>query len=104
MLVAALTGAIITLPAVNAEPALATSAAQEAVSDARTDAASSAVAEDPPEKPPLSLTKALGVPGVSPRLDLTAFVQDAGAGDGDGSARFTGRAAPRAGARRGARG
>jgi porin len=46
----------------------------------------------PAEKPPLSLAKALDIPGVSPRLDLTSFVQGKVSGDGDGSARFTGRA------------
>lgn len=58
------------------------------------DAADEAAAETPPaaDPPPPSLARALAIPGVSPRLDLTAFVQDAVAGDGDGSARVTGRA------------
>lgn len=57
-------------------------------------AADEAAAETPPAPapPPLSPARALAIPGVSPRLDLTAFVQDAVAGDGDGSIRFTGRA------------
>ena len=57
-------------------------------------AADEAAAETPPaaDPPPPSLARALAIPGVSPRLDLTAFVQDAVAGDGDGSTRFTGRA------------
>jgi porin len=41
---------------------------------------------------PLSLTKALGVPGVAARLDLTGFVGALAAGDGPDDARFTGRA------------
>lgn len=46
----------------------------------------------PPEKPPLSLTKALGVPGVAARLDLVGFVGAQAGGDGPGDALFTGRA------------
>jgi porin len=41
---------------------------------------------------PVSLAKALGIAGVTPRLDLTGFVQTKVSGDGDESARFTGRA------------
>jgi porin len=46
----------------------------------------------PAEKPPLSLTKALGIPGVGARLDLTGFAGAQVAGDGPGDVRFTGRA------------
>lgn len=42
--------------------------------------------------PALSLDEAVAISGVSPRLDLTSFVQSKVAGDGDDSARFTGRA------------
>jgi porin len=45
-----------------------------------------------PADEPVSLAKALGLTGVSPRLDLTGFVQDKVSGDGDESTRFTGRA------------
>jgi porin len=44
-----------------------------------------------PVDEPVSLAKALGIAGVSPRLDLTAFVQTKVSGDGDESTRFTGR-------------
>ena len=56
-------------------------------------AAEAAGAEPAPaEKPPLSLTKALGVPGVGARLDLVGFAGAQAAGDGPGDVRFTGRA------------
>ncbi len=52
-----------------------------------------AVTESLPEdKPPLSLTEALGLPGVGARLDLTGFAGALAAGDGPGDVRFTGRA------------
>jgi porin len=41
---------------------------------------------------PWSLTKAMGIKGVATRLDLTGTVQAMTSGDGDDSARFTGRA------------
>lgn len=46
----------------------------------------------PAEKPPVSLTKALGVPGLGARLDLVGFAGAQVAGDGPGDVRFTGRA------------
>ncbi len=46
----------------------------------------------PEDKPPLSLTEALGLPGVGARLDLTGFAGALAAGDGPGDVRFTGRA------------
>ena len=53
----------------------------------------SAAAETAPtRRPALSLAEAVAISGVSPRLDLTSFVQAKVAGDGDDSARFTGRA------------
>lgn len=45
-----------------------------------------------PASEPVSMTKAMDIPGVSTRLDLTATVQAMTSGDGDDSARFTGRA------------
>lgn len=45
----------------------------------------------PDEKPSLSLTKALGLPGVSARLDLVGFVGAQVAGDGADDGRFVGR-------------
>lgn len=41
---------------------------------------------------PTSLSEGLGIPGVSPRLDLTSFVQAQVSGDGNDKARFTSRA------------
>jgi porin len=43
------------------------------------------------EKPPLSLTRALGVSGLAARLDLVGFVGAQVAGDGPSDARLTGR-------------
>jgi hypothetical protein len=66
--------------------------AEDASAEAEAQDGSAVKAEPAPsEKPPLSLAKTLDIPGVSPRLDLTAFVQGKVSGDGDGSARFTGR-------------
>lgn len=52
-----------------------------------------AVAPEPvaAEKPPLSLTRVIGVNGVAMRLDMVGFVGAQVAGDGPGDARFTGR-------------
>ena len=67
--------------------------AEDASAEAEAQDGSALKAEPAPsEKPPLSLAKTLDIPGVSPRLDLTSFVQGKVSGDGDGSARFTGRA------------
>jgi porin len=41
---------------------------------------------------PISLSKALDIPGVSPRLELTGFLQSKVSGDGDEGIRYTGRA------------
>lgn len=82
--------AIATLPAALA--AQDGSAVKAELAPGEAEAAKAANPPPPAEKQPVSLAKELGIPGVSPRLDLTAFVQGAIAGDGDDSARFTGRA------------
>jgi porin len=73
--------AILLLPAIPA-------AAQEANTS---ETISAAETDNAPEKP-ASLSAALGLPGVSPRLDVTAFTQAMVSGDGNKDARFTGRA------------
>jgi porin len=87
----AITTALLAAPAYAAEEAaaeLADVSAQAVPAAAEKEAS---VAAGASEDEPVSLAKTLGIAGVSPRLDLTGFVQTKVAGDGDESARFTGR-------------
>jgi porin len=65
---------------------LVASEPQQAAAPADGEAAAAPVSE------PVSLTKAMDIPGVSTRLDLTGIAQGMVSGDGDDSVRFTGRA------------
>lgn len=84
-------GAIAVSSASGAAPAVALSQNQAPSTNAQPDAAPPPPNESPPEKQPLSLTKALGVPGVAVRLDLVGFVGAQVAGDAPSDARFAGR-------------
>lgn len=81
-------GLVLGLAALTSTAALA--ADEPPVANEAVVAVEAASAPEEPPAPP-SLAEAIGLPGVSPRLDLTGFVQAQVAGDGDQSARFTGR-------------
>jgi len=62
---------------------------QDVPAAAETEASAAAGTAD---SEPLSLAKALDVPGITPQLEFPGFVQGKVSGDGDESVRFTGRA------------
>jgi porin len=64
----------------------------EAAAEGAPNTAGTPPTEAPPERAPLSLTKALGIPGVAARFDLVGFAGAQVAGDAPSDARFAGRA------------